>query len=110
MKTAILTDEQLWAAYAAGDEDAFTELVARYRDMLGRYLTAKGLQAADAEDVVQSTFAQLVAHPPDSGQLIRPCLFTIADRLGRDVLAADRQAARMLATPEAEVMAEVYQR
>jgi DNA-directed RNA polymerase specialized sigma24 family protein len=108
--TQLQTDEELVAAYVAGDESALAELVARYRDMLERYLTSTGLQAADAEDVVQLAFAQFAANPPASDKLIRVCLFTIVDRLGREMRAADRRAARLLATAEMELLAEDYQR
>lgn len=105
-----MIDEQLFLAFVTGDGHALTDLVARYRDPVMRYLTGKGLQHADADDVFQAVFARIADCKDRSDRLLKPWIYTLADRLCREKLAANRQAARRLKTPEMEVMAEVYAR
>jgi RNA polymerase sigma-70 factor, ECF subfamily len=50
------TDEDLVAAFLAGDESAATELVHRHAGPVGRYLLARGAAPSDVEDLVQETF------------------------------------------------------
>lgn len=50
------TDDELIAAYRAGDESAATELVSRHADPVARYLYARGAAAADVDDLVQEAF------------------------------------------------------
>ena len=50
------TDEQLVEAAQNGSEDAFSELVHRYRDKLLRFLLTRCMNHADAEDAIQDTF------------------------------------------------------
>jgi RNA polymerase sigma-70 factor (ECF subfamily) len=45
----------------AGGPDAATTLVARYRDPVRRWLRARGLSDADADDLAQETFVRLFA-------------------------------------------------
>jgi len=47
------TDEELVAAYEAGEEEAAAELVRRHAGPVSRYLYASGSQAADVDDLVQ---------------------------------------------------------
>jgi RNA polymerase sigma-70 factor (ECF subfamily) len=50
------TDDELVAAYRAGEESAATELVRRHAGPIGRYLFARGASACDIDDLVQETF------------------------------------------------------
>jgi len=43
------------------DADAWRELDAAYREMLLRFCRSRGLQHADAEDVIQMVFARLIS-------------------------------------------------
>lgn len=52
----MLTDEQLVEATLDGSKAAFGELVERYQDRLLRFLIARAVSRADAEDAVQDTF------------------------------------------------------
>lgn len=50
------SDEQLVSAALDGIDGAFAELVTRYQDRLLRFLLARAVSRADAEDAVQDTF------------------------------------------------------
>jgi len=52
----VQSDEQLVAAALDGTDGAFAELVTRYQDRLLRFLLARSVSRADAEDAVQDTF------------------------------------------------------
>jgi RNA polymerase sigma-70 factor (ECF subfamily) len=78
------TDEELMAAYVAGDRAAFADLFRRYAAPLLRML-ARQLQADDARDLLQQTFLHLHRSRSDfrPGSLLRPWLYTIALNLKR---------------------------
>src|SRR5271168_2646293 len=57
--TSVRTDEQLIAAYQAGDRNSFTELVTRYERELFHFLVRFLSDKAAAEDVFQETFLQI---------------------------------------------------
>lgn len=57
--TFIYTDEQLIARFQSGDEQAFTELVKRYRDRLTNFVYQFLGDLEQAEDVVQDTMFKL---------------------------------------------------
>lgn len=86
-----MTDEELFAAYVAGDESSFNEIVARYTKKLLRY-AARKLRGDEnsAEDVVQVAFTRVVKHRHEfqPGKMLQPWLYTITDRLCRDYLKA----------------------
>jgi len=66
--------------YAAGDEEAFQELMSRYRDSVYAFLS-RFLNRSDLiEDVFQETFLQLFVsrNTFDVSRPLRPWLFTIA--------------------------------
>lgn len=57
--TFIYTDEQLIACFQSGDENAYTELVKRYRDRLTNFVYQFLGDLEQAEDVVQDTMFKL---------------------------------------------------
>ena len=76
-----VSDEALVARVRAGDERAFEELYARYRDRLHRYCASILRQPEDAEEAVQS--AMLGAYRALAGSdvralAVRPWLYRIA--------------------------------
>ena len=80
------SDEYLMAAFARGDDSAFDRLAERWWRPLVSYFRRKGLLCDDAEDLAQWTLVKLFStrrkgtwHP---GHLLRPYLFTIAQRVG----------------------------
>ena len=83
-----LTDAQLLERDAGGDENAFRELVARYKDslytFLRRYLNKQDL----IEDVFQDTFLKLHSSRDsfDMNRPLRPWLFMIAANKAKDTI------------------------
>ena len=70
-------DDQLIVAIAAGDDQAYSNLVHRYGDRLYSYLLRLSGSAADAEDLLQETFLRILRslepeRISDAGQLIAP--------------------------------------
>ena len=92
------TDEQLIAAYRAGDRASFAELVGRYERELFHFLVRFLSDRAAAEDVFQETFLQIhqSAENFDTQRRFRPWLFTIAANKARDLI---RSNARRPANP-----------
>jgi len=82
------SDEQLVAAFQAGDQTAFTELVGRYEKRLFNYLQKFLGKRAWAEDVFQDTFLQVYTSVGrfDVTRRFRPWLYTIATNKARDLL------------------------
>jgi RNA polymerase sigma factor (sigma-70 family) len=80
------SDEELMAAYVAGDERAFRALFERYADLLFAVLRRSLPQPEDARDLVQRTFLHLHRARLDyrAGAPVRPWLFTIAMNLKRE--------------------------
>lgn len=80
------TDEELFASYVNGDENAITLLYNRYRPALIRYLRGRLVDKSACDDIVQLTFIRLVKHKDrfTAGKLFKPWVYTIADRLSRD--------------------------
>src|SRR5690348_8349822 len=74
------SDEELMAAYVAGDHAAFSELFRRYAPILLRLMQHRIGRRQEAEDLVQQTFLQLhrSRHDFRAGARLRPWLFTIA--------------------------------
>ena len=92
------TDEQLIAAYRAGDRTSFADLVGRYERELFHFLVRFLGDRAAAEDVFQETFLQIhqSAENFDTQRRFRPWLFTIAANKARDLI---RSNARRPANP-----------
>lgn len=81
-------DEELMAAWVAGDERAFEALFRRYAGPVLGVMRRGWLDAATAEDLAQQTFLQLhrARHDYRPGTPLRPWLFTIARNVKRDHL------------------------
>jgi RNA polymerase sigma factor (sigma-70 family) len=80
------TDEELMAAYVAGDQGAFRELFERYAPVLLRVMRQSLRRPRDADDLVQQTFLQLHRSRSDyePARPLRPWIFTIAMNLKRE--------------------------
>ncbi len=83
-----MSDTELIKRYAAGEEDAFQELVRQYRDSLYAFLRRFLSQSDMVEDVFQETFMQLYVSRDsfDQSRPLRPWLFTIAANKAKDAL------------------------
>lgn len=84
-RVTVKTDEELMAAFAAGDDGAVGELYERYRPAL-RARAMRTRSASDADDVVQQTFVRLfqARHSYRLGEPVRPWLHAIANNVRRD--------------------------
>jgi len=83
-----VTDAQLLQRYRDGDEQAFSEIVSRYKNSLYAFLRRFVNRQDIVEDVFQETFLQLYASRDsfDSDRPLRPWLFTIAANKAKDAL------------------------
>ena len=83
-----LTDAELLARYVNGDEDAFREIVNRYKNSLYAFLRQFLNRHDLVEDVFQETFLQLFTSRDsfDTSRPLRPWLFTIAANKAKDAL------------------------
>jgi RNA polymerase sigma-70 factor (ECF subfamily) len=81
------SDSDLFARFAAGEEDAFREIVSRFRDGLYTFLRQFLHNRELVEDVFQETFLQLFMSRDsfDITRPLRPWLFTIAANKAKDV-------------------------
>jgi RNA polymerase sigma-70 factor (ECF subfamily) len=88
-------DADLLERYAAGDEDAFAQIIARYKDGLYAFLRRFLNQQDLLEDVFQETFLQLFSSRDsfDTSRALRPWLFTIAINKARDALRKQQRTA-----------------
>ena len=75
-----MDDTKLLKRYAAGEEEAFQELMVRYRDSVYAFLRRFLSRSDLVEDVFQETFLQLFVSRDtfDVSRPLRPWLFTIA--------------------------------
>ncbi len=89
-----LSDAELFARYAAGEEDAFREVVSRYRNGLYVFLRRFLNRPSLVEEVFQETFLQLFTSRDsfDTSRPLRPWLFTIAANKAKDVLRKQHRA------------------
>jgi RNA polymerase sigma-70 factor (ECF subfamily) len=89
-----LSDAELLARYAAGEEDAFREIVNRYKDGLYIFLRRFIGQPSLIEEVFQETFLQLFTSQDsyDPSRPLRPWLFTIAANKAKDFLRKQHRA------------------
>ena len=81
------TDDELMAAYVAGDGGAFNEIFRRYAPALLRALKP-GVGGDESSDLLQQTFLHLHRSRADfaRGAALRPWLFTIAFNVKRQYL------------------------
>ncbi len=91
------TDSDLLVRYMAGDEDAFQELVNRYKNPLYAFLKRFLNRQELVEDVFQETFLQLYMSKEkfDTSRPLRPWLFTIAANKAKDALRKMQRHAAM---------------
>lgn len=90
-----ITDAQLLGRYGDGDEEAFRELVGRYRNSLFSFLKQFLNRHDLVEDVFQETFLQLYSsrNSFDMSRPLRPWLFTIAANKAKDALRKSQRNA-----------------
>jgi len=83
-----MDDTKLLKRYAAGEEEAFQELMRRYRDSVYAFLRRFLSRSDMVEDVFQETFLQLFVSRDtfDVTRPLRPWLFTIAANKAKDAL------------------------
>ena len=83
-----MNDNDLLERYTAGEEDAFQELVSRYKDSVYGFLRRFLSRSDMIEDVFQETFMQLYVSRDtfDVSRPLRPWLFTIAANKAKDAL------------------------
>ncbi|MHC4545750.1 MAG: RNA polymerase sigma factor [Planctomycetota bacterium] len=89
------TDAELLAQFAEGDEDAFRELVNRYKNGLYAFLRQFLNHQDMVEDTFQETFLQLFTSRDsfDTSRPLRPWLFTIAANKAKDALRKRQRTA-----------------
>jgi len=82
------SDAQLLDQYRQGEEDAFREIVDRYKNSLYAFLRRFVNRQDIVEDVFQETFLQLYTSRDsfDTDRPLRPWLFTIAANKAKDAL------------------------
>jgi RNA polymerase sigma-70 factor (ECF subfamily) len=82
-----MSDEELLARFAAGDQDAFAELHSRYREIIHRYVRRKlRCDSSTADDAVQLTYMRVAEFAArfTPGKMFRPWLYALADRVCLD--------------------------
>jgi RNA polymerase sigma-70 factor (ECF subfamily) len=91
------SDSQLLERYRKGQEDAFREIVDRYKNSLYAFLRRFVNQQDIVEDVFQETFLQLYTSRDsfDAERPLRPWLFTIAANKAKDALRKIQRQATM---------------
>ena len=96
-----ISDAQLLERYRNGDEQAFEEIVNRYKNSLYAFLRRFVNRQDIVEDVFQETFLQLYASRDsfDMERPLRPWLFTIAANKAKDALRKiQRQSSMSMGT------------
>lgn len=83
-----LTDEELIKRFQDGDNQAFNELVARYKDPLFNYVTRMLKDKVFAEDIVQETFVRVYRNSNRYQQIAKfsTWIYTIAINLTKTEL------------------------
>jgi RNA polymerase sigma-70 factor (ECF subfamily) len=83
-----IDEQELLLRYAAGDRDAFQQIVTRYKDPLYAFLRRFLNQTQLIEEAFQETFLQLYRSREsfDKSKALRPWLYTIAANKAKDVL------------------------
>jgi RNA polymerase sigma-70 factor (ECF subfamily) len=98
------TDAEILSRFVAGEEEAFREIVSRYKDSLYAFLRHFLNQHDLIEDVFQETFLQLFTSREsfDTDRPLRPWLFTIAANKAKDALRKRQRTATTPIGPIAE--------
>jgi RNA polymerase sigma-70 factor (ECF subfamily) len=94
-----VSDSELLQRYRKGDEQAFREIVSRYKNSLYAFLRRFVSHEDVVEDVFQETFLQLYISQDsfDANRPLRPWLFTIAANKAKDTLRKmQRQASKSM--------------
>jgi RNA polymerase sigma-70 factor (ECF subfamily) len=86
-------EKELLAPYVAGDQEAFHELVDRYRDSVYAFLTRFLGRSDLVDDVFQETLMQMFLNRQrfDVSRPLRPWLFSLAANKARDALRRVRR-------------------
>lgn len=103
----LLTDEMLGKQAAAGQRQAFEEIVRRYSRPLAEFAAGKTVSWQDAEDIVQETFMRAFVNIKSFNPAcsLKHWLFTIAYRLlvsswrKKKTVRLSDEAAELLASP-----------
>ena len=97
------TESELLARHLAGDDDAFAELVQRYRAPVFSYLVRSGVAPDDRDDLFQEIFIRIhrAAASYDPSRPLHPWLFTVVANTVRNHLR--RQRVRALVGSAEEV-------
>ena len=84
-----------------GDDDAFAELVARYRAPVYSYLSRCGVDPSDRDDLFQEVFMSVhtAAHRFDASRRVHPWLFTIVANSTRSYFRKQRVRQLVFAEP-----------
>jgi RNA polymerase sigma factor (sigma-70 family) len=100
----VQTDEQLMAAYVAGDKGAFRALFERHAPALERVMLRDLAEREEARDLVQQAFLQLhrARLDFDPAQRLKPWLYTIAINLKREHFRRRKRRPERLDTGEAD--------
>ena len=87
-KNILYTDEELIARFQGGDEQAYVELVNRYRNRLMTFLCGYVLDIDKAEDLVQDTFVKLYTKKDSYKPIAKfsTWIYTIAGNLAKTYL------------------------
>lgn len=83
-----VTDLELFSRTSSGDEDAFVEIVDRYKDHLYNFLRRLVSDSVEAEDLLQQTFVKVYRKSLDHCRVrnFSSWIFTVAANLARDEL------------------------
>ena len=87
------SDSELMMRYRNGEEDAFCEIVTRYKNILYTFLRRFSNRQEVVEDIFQETFLQLYITQDrfDTNRPLRPWLFTLAANKAKDTLRKMRR-------------------
>jgi len=87
-KEFVYTDEELIARFQNGDEQAYVELVNRYRDRLMTFVYRFVNDEVIAEDIVQDTLVKLYTHKDYYRNIAKfsTWIYTIAGNLAKTEL------------------------
>jgi len=93
-----LSDGELFSRFAAGEQQAFSEVVSRYKNQVYAFLRRFVQKQEVIEDIFQETFLQLYTSRDsfDRSRSLRPWLFTIAANKTKDVLRKQQRRATVL--------------